>query len=283
MFKWIKLRVCSHECVRMNPWIAVEPNEGVSHHDSSSLNSGSWLEFLPSHVLMCLSLNSPLFISCPPSTCSSTLPSPHYNISTLFLYSHLPAHTLSVSLSVCISLSHSHGWWKNNWKQRFFIEKMLRPVRWKALLIDLSSLHAHTRTLMQTLTHTHIASIVQCGCSHAHVHTPSLLCRGPLFWDYSAFHTVETMKWFPITVLFFLTSLSLSFFLSSSVPHFLSSSLHQFTTHLRHLRCKSILLYRSVAIISRIFSLITGNPPAGFFTIPAACLRLPQPISHCNV
>lgn len=28
----------------------------------------------------------------------------------------------------------------DNWKQRFFVEQMLRPVRWKALLIDLRSL-----------------------------------------------------------------------------------------------------------------------------------------------
>lgn len=76
---------------------------------------------------------------------------------------------------------------------------------------------------------------------------------------------------------------SISLFLTSSVPRTLSSSLHQFTTHLRHLHCESILLYRSVAIISRIFSSITGNPPAGFFTIPAARLRLPQPISHYNI
>lgn len=46
-------------------------------------------------------------------------------------------------------------WW-DNWKQRFFIEQMLRPVRWKALLkallIDLCSPHVYTHI------HTHFCA-----------------------------------------------------------------------------------------------------------------------------
>lgn len=74
-------------------------------------------------------------------------------------------------LSVCLSLSRSHGSWWDNWKQRFFIEKMLRPVRWKALLIDLCSLLAHTHMRLCKHLDTQRAYTAQCGCSHAHTHT----------------------------------------------------------------------------------------------------------------
>lgn len=73
--------MCAFAWVCEHPWIAVESNEGVSHHDSSSLNSGSWLEFLHSHVLMCFS-HLPTFHLL--TSLGLLLPSARYIISTLF-------------------------------------------------------------------------------------------------------------------------------------------------------------------------------------------------------
>lgn len=149
----------------------MEPNEGVSHHDSSLLNSASWLDFLHSHVPM-------VFLS-PTYFLYSALPQPALHcchllitISPLFFYAAIFRHIYSVSpLCLSLSLSRSHGSWWDNWKQRFFIEKMLRPVRWKALLIDLCSLLAHTHMRLCKHLDTQRAYTAQCGCSHAHTHT----------------------------------------------------------------------------------------------------------------
>lgn len=74
---------------------------------------------------------------------------------------------------------------------------MLRPVRWKALLIDLCSLHAHTHTHAYANTYTHIQHILLGVDAAMHTYTSILLLKGPYFCYYSAFHTVGTAYDFP--------------------------------------------------------------------------------------
>lgn len=63
---------------------------------------------------------------------------------------------------------------------------MLRPVRWKALLIDLRSLSLSPCTLAHVAA-TRMRRIPLSGCCLAHWRLPNLL-RGPHFWDYPALH-----------------------------------------------------------------------------------------------
>lgn len=91
---------------------------------------------------------------------------------------------------------------------------MLRPVRWKSLLIDLCSPHAPTM-LMQTLAHT---STVHCGCSHAHQHL--FFSSEALISGITQLSTQLQQPTISLNALFFPTSLSLSFYPLLSITLF---------------------------------------------------------------
>lgn len=112
-----------------------------------STQAHAWSSFFTFPHTDDVSLTSLLFISCPPSSCSPTLPSPHYNIFSTFL---LQSSCCTYALSVCLAPSPVQmGSGGIIGSRGFSIEKMQRSVRWIARLIDLCSVRAHANTHIQ--------------------------------------------------------------------------------------------------------------------------------------
>lgn len=129
---------------------------------------------------------------------------------------------------------------------------MLRPVRWKVLLMGLCFLHAHTHKLMQTIMHTYstYSSVRLQPCTHTYAYSSP---QRPIIPEITQLpHTVETANDFPSLHCFFLTSLSqclpillcpsLSFALPLSIYHSLETpalQIHSFVSlgcnHISHL------------------------------------------------
>ena len=79
---------------------------------------------------------------------------PHVNRYTLSTFSLNQTLSLSLSLSVCLSLTHTHS---------------------LSLSVCLSLTHTHSLSLSVSLSHTHILSLSLClSLSHTHTHTHSL-------------------------------------------------------------------------------------------------------------
>lgn len=129
---------------------------------------------------------------------------------------------------------------------------MLRPVRWKALLIDLCSLHAATHTCTYANTYTHIQHRLLSVDAARRKYTYSSPWRPP-FQRLLSFPYSGKSPRFPQTLAIFLNFISFSF--SLPVLQSGSLSLHQFTTHLRHLHCMSSFFFVSLSCnhISHLF------------------------------
>lgn len=154
------------ECLTMNPWIAVEPNEGASHRGSSSLNS--WLEFSRPHRLM-------MFLA-PPHISHSALPQPApWRCHPLITMAPLLSYALSPSLCVSPSLAPvgSGGIIGSRGSS---LSRCWGQSSGKPLLMDLCSLSMHTCMCLW-----HLDTCTACSVDAAMHIIYSSSSRRPLF------------------------------------------------------------------------------------------------------